>query len=530
MMNHETLVHCLSTSDARRMLAHGRRLGLEKECLRVNATTGLSLRPHPAAFGAALTHPYITTDYSEALLEFVTPPLNSIKEALLFIDELSAFAHRGLGEDMLWANSMPCVVKNDDSIPVARYGSSNLGRMKTIYRLGLGHRYGRSMQTIAGIHFNYSLSEEWFAMLRDLEACNDEPLPAFRSRRYMDLIRNLLRLAWLIPYLFGASPAICKNFIDSSEGLLYFDDNTLFQPDANSLRMGNIGYQNNLESKIGNHVSYNSLAEYIQALHHAVTTPHAHYQTIGVKVNNDYRQLNANILQIENEHYASLRPKRVCGKEEMLLPALAQRGVDYIELRSLDLCSSTPAGMDQQQLAFLEMLCLYCLLTESEKISGGEEQTINYNEITVAHHGRQNNLMLLRADNKQQQLSAWGEDLCAGMAAVCDLLGSACNDSIYQQSLAHYRQLFSRPQQTPAALMLDEMRAKHEGFSEFVWRHSAQHNQYYKNFHLPAERIAELEKVAADSIAEQNRVEAQQQLPFDEYLKRYYQQLERLQQ
>ena len=527
-MDNEALVKRLRAGDAQRALAEGRRLGLEKESLRVNEETGLSQKPHPQAFGSALTHPCITTDYSEALLELVTPPLNSIDAALLFLEELSAFVHQGLDGDMLWANSMPCVVKNDDSIPVARYGPSNPGRMKTIYRLGLGHRYGRSMQTIAGIHFNYSLSAEWFALLREVEGRENEGLGEFRSRRYLDCIRNLRRVAWMIPYLFGSSPAICRNFIDTSGALLHFDGNTLFQPHACSLRMGNIGYQNNLESKIGNRVSYNSLAEYIRGLRHAVTTPHADYQKIGVKAGGQYRQLNANILQIENEHYATLRPKRVCGKEEMLLPALAQRGIDYIELRSLDLCGFTPAGMSKRQIAFLEMLFLYCLLNDSEKISEADEQTITRNEITVAHYGRQKNLMLLKSRRRRQSLAAWGLETCERMAAVCELLSDACDDAVYRRSLDYHRQLFSRPRQTPSARMLDEMRARHESFSEFVWRRSLDNKRHYENYPLPGARAREFKKMASDSVAEQVRIEEREQLPFDEYLRRYYEQLDRL--
>lgn len=527
-MDYETLISRLSATNVRRTMIAGRRVGLEKESLRINVETGLAQTPHPAVFGSALTHPYVTTDYSEALLELVTPPLGSPEAALSFLDELNVFVHQGLDEEMLWANSMPCVVKNDDSIPVARYGASNVGRMKTIYRLGLGYRYGRSMQTIAGIHVNYSLSKEWFTRLREIENGGRETPSAFRSRRYMDMIRNLLRLAWVIPYLFGASPAICRNFIDTTGTLSYFDDNTLFQPCACSLRMGDIGYQNNLESKVGNRVSYNSLAEYIHGLHHAVTTPHAAYQNIGVEVGDQYRQLNANVLQIENEHYASLRPKRVCGKEEMLLPALAAHGVDYVELRSLDLCSLRPLGMNDKQIAFLEMLCLHCLLADSPKISSSEEEIIRHNETTVAHYGRQKDLMLVQTKNDRQRLSEWGLTLCEQMTAVCDLLDGACTGTLYRQSLSHHRELFRQPAQTPSARMLDEMHANREGFSEFVWRRSVQNHQYYKQRQLPEARMAELKKIAADSVQEQIAIEEKDRLPFDEYLRQYYQQLEKL--
>src|SRR5690606_26320346 len=134
---------------------------------RVTLDGRLSRRPHPTALGSALTHPYLTTDYSEALLEFVTPPQPANWQTLDFLCELHAFVHRHLDDARLWPPSMPCIVNANQEIPIARYGSSNLGMMKTVYRRGLGHRYGRAMQAIAGIHFNYSPPAEFWHACRE---------------------------------------------------------------------------------------------------------------------------------------------------------------------------------------------------------------------------------------------------------------------------------------------------------------------------------------------------------------------------
>ncbi|MBA1330237.1 glutamate--cysteine ligase, partial [Candidatus Endoriftia persephone str. Guaymas] len=168
---------------------------------------------HPEALGAPLTHPYITTDYSEALTEFITPPLQQRDAVLEFLRDAQKFVYDRLeGDEILWATSMPCVVEGGCTIPIARYGSSNAGLMKTVYRRGLGHRYGRVMQVIAGVHFNYSLPEAFWPGYQTLEGGKGD-LQGFISEAYFGLIRNLQRFGWLVPYLFGASPAICKSFL-----------------------------------------------------------------------------------------------------------------------------------------------------------------------------------------------------------------------------------------------------------------------------------------------------------------------------
>ena len=62
--------------------------GIEKESLRVDPTGHLAMTPHPRALGSTLTHPSITTDYSEALLEFITAPSASIDRVLDELDEI----------------------------------------------------------------------------------------------------------------------------------------------------------------------------------------------------------------------------------------------------------------------------------------------------------------------------------------------------------------------------------------------------------------------------------------------------------
>ena len=336
--------------------------GLEKESLRVAEDGKISQLPHPPRLGSALTHPYITTDYSEALLELITPPLTPGSAALDFLRDIHQFVYQTVDNEMLWASSMPCIVTGEASIPIAQYGSSNPGVMKTVYRKGLAYRYGKMMQVIAGVHYNFSYSPAFWQRFAEIDgvATVDQ---SYINQQYFAMIRNLQRYGWIVAYLFGASPAVCRSFIDGPNvGLEEYDPYTYYQPYATSLRLGDIGYQNHKEGESGVKANYDSIDTYVNSLRCAINTPYDKYAKFGVKVDGEYRQLNANILQIENEYYSSVRPKQVTqSREEGALSALDKRGVKYVELRSLDLNVFEPSGISQTQTYFLEVFCLFCL-------------------------------------------------------------------------------------------------------------------------------------------------------------------------
>jgi len=366
------------------------RTGLEKESLRVSPDGRLSQTAHPSVLGAALTHPWITTDYAESLLELITPPQERATQALDFLLNVETFVYQQLDQELLWTTSMPCVLAGEDDIRIAEYGSSNAGRMKHIYREGLAWRYGKAMQVIAGIHFNYSIDDAFWQPWQQVQGDTGE-LRTFRDAQYMGLVRNLQRYGWLIIYLFGTSPAICKSFLGGRtppEGMEAFNAYTLYEPFGTSLRMGNIGYTNSKENKTGVKVCYNTLESYVSSLRHAIATPCAEYAEIGVKVDGEYRQLNANILQIENEYYSTVRPKQPLQGFEKPSDALEKRGIAYVELRSIDVNAFHPAGLTHQQLFFLEVFMHFCLLQDSPLVSAEEFAAINQNQMLTAHRGR----------------------------------------------------------------------------------------------------------------------------------------------
>lgn len=495
-------------------------VGLEKESLRVNSDGQIAQTAHPSALGSALTHPYITTDYSEALLEFITPPFHEIDEALGFLRDLQQFVYNRLDNELLWSTSMPCVVAGESDIPIAYYGESNAGRMKTVYRRGLGYRYGRVMQVIAGVHFNYSFSDAFWQALQQLEG-DDRLLQDYISDRYFDLLRNLLRVGWLIPYLFGASPAVCKSFLGGKESSLEsFDAHTFYEPFATSLRMGDIGYQNNKENETGIKANYDSLNDYVESLSCAISTPCPEYEAIGVKVDGEYRQLNANILQIENEYYSTVRPKQLLQGHEKPSLALKKRGVRYIELRSLDVNAFDPLGINAAQLHFVEALLLYCLLNDSTPITPQERLEIDQNEMQVAHRGREADLILKRC-GKEITLRQWAREICEGMEPVCDLLDSNTSRKPYRQALERQRRLVDNPDLTPSARMLAEMRSGKESFFEFARRKSLEHQWYFAELPVNAERERMLVEQAARSLQKQKDVEAADCIDFDQFLEEY---------
>lgn len=520
----DTLIKRLSNANPGTLLAN-RRVGLEKESLRVTEDALLAKTPHPEALGAALTHPYITMDFSEALLEFITPPLESNTVALDFMADIHTLVAQHLDNEILWAGSMPCITKGETDVPLAYFGTSNAGMMKTIYRSGIGYRYGKTMQTIAGVHYNYSFAPElWPALIEFCGITGDER--DARDTLYMRMLRNVLRSGWIIPFLFGSSPAICRTFVDTPERFQTFDASTLYYPNATSLRMGNIGYQNNQEVEAGILTSYNSLREYALSLKRAIETPFERYQRIGIKVDGAYRQLNDHLLQIENELYVTARPKRATkGSMEMPLLALMRNGIEYIELRSLDVLTHSPTGVMRAQLDFIEAWLTFCLLDSDSPIDNDEMEDIDLNEVLVAHEGRNPDLTL-RLNGKKTSLRDAGLDLCARMTDVCGLLDDAHQCSDYTDTLNRQRDLFVHPGHTPSARMLEEMRTRQESYIEFMQRVSCLAHDEHLQRDITAGQKRMFDDATRASVRKQEKLEQSDTQSLDEYIATYFAGLE----
>ncbi|MES9874861.1 MAG: glutamate--cysteine ligase [Candidatus Sedimenticola sp. 6PFRAG7] len=504
-------------------LLGGGAIGLEKESLRVSPEGGIAQTPHPHVLGAALTHPYITTDYSEALTEFITPPFEDVADALDFLRDTQKFVYQSLDDEVFWSTSMPCVLAGGANIPIARYGSSNAGTMKTVYRRGLGHRYGRVMQVIAGVHFNFSLDPEIWPVLHELDGTHCE-LRHYVDAAYFGLTRNLQRYGWLIPYLFGASPAVCKSFLSGKPTQLQeFDRSTYYEPFATSLRMGDIGYTNSKEKGVGIKACYNSLDAYVDSLTHAIETSSPVWEKIGVKVNGRYEQLNTNILQIENEYYSTVRPKQLLEGMEKPTHALKHRGVRYVELRSLDVNAFHPLGVSDEQLRFLKVFMLFCMLQESPPINLQEQREIDQNIGGAAHRGRDPGLFLSR-QGREIRLRDWARELLDAMSGISEMLDAAGEGDVYGSALELQRAAVEDPALTPSARMLAEMESQDEGFFHFARRMSLQHRDFFEGIELSAQRSGEFEQEASASHERQAEIEAADDVSFDVFLDDYLKQ------
>lgn len=507
------------TADAGIVLAGGRK-GIEKESLRVASDGLLSRQAHPPALGSALTNRYITTDFSEALLEFVTPAYRHTWEALRTICDIHQFTYENLGDELLWVSSMPCAIPADREIPLARYGQSNVGQMKTIYRRGLGYRYGRHMQTIAGVHFNYSLPESFWAQYADLLG-NSRNEGEFRSAHYLGLVRNVRRYGWIILYLFGASPALCKSFAaDGDLSMESFNNETWYEPYGTSLRMSDLGYNNQTQSRIN--IRLNDIDEYIRDLSAATRTPEPAYEKIGVKVDGEYRQLNANQLQIENEYYSSVRPKRVARSGERPTAALRRGGIEYVEVRSLDINIFDPCGINQNTMRFIEAFLIYCLLEESAPLDDLALDEAQHNQLATSRRGRDPSLKLRNAGTKVS-LADWSNELLDGVAAVAEIIDAGEEDGSYVAAVAAARELVHEPDATPSARVLADLRTEDCSFFEFALAAANKHRDYFAAIAgLSEARRAELHDEAGESLQRQKDIEAADDISLDEYLGKYF--------
>ena len=492
--------------------------GVEKESLRVGPDGMLALSDHPVALGSALTNKFITTDFSEALLEFITPAMASTWEALRCLCDIHQFTYVRLDDELLWTSSMPCRIPADDEIPLARYGTSNVGQMKTIYRRGLGHRYGRHMQTIAGVHYNYSLPEQFWPVYREILRC-EQRAADFRSDQYLRMVRNFRRLGWIVLYLCGASPAMCKSFSGDAD-LSELNADTWYEPFATSLRMSDLGYSNQNQARIN--ISLNDLDEYIADLSAAIETPEPDYEDIGVKVDGEYRQLNTNLLQIENEYYSPIRPKRVAHSGERPTAALRRGGIEYVEVRSLDINVNDPAGINQNTMRFMEAFLVYCLLEDSPPFDAKAFAETQHNQTGTAKQGRDPAFRLQR-DGKEVALASWAGEILDKVLGIAELIDASEGGDSYSAATRLMQTVVAEPELTPSARILGELRSADCSFFEFAMSVARGHRDYFASIEpLSAERNELLAREASESLQRQAEIEASDTISLDEYLQGYF--------
>ncbi|MGH8800966.1 MAG: glutamate--cysteine ligase [Casimicrobiaceae bacterium] len=497
--------------------------GVEREGLRVLDDGSLATTPHPVALGAALTHPHITTDFSESQLELITGVHPEAAACVAELTELHQYAYRQIGDEVIWTSSMPCRLPDDEAIPIGRYGRSNLGRIKTVYRTGLAYRYGRRMQAISGIHYNFSLPLAAWDRLRDLGAefgstgvTGLDADDGYRSAAYFALIRNFRRESWLPLYLFGTSPAVCRCFVEGRRhDLATLGEQTFHLPHATSLRMGPLGYQSQAQASM--HVSYNSLASYASSLLHGLTEQWPAYERIGIRDGDQYRQLATTLIQIENEFYGSIRAKRRIRRGERPLHALMDRGVEYIEVRNLDVDPYTPEGIGATTMRFLDAFLLRCLLSESPDDHPAEIAEIAGNQFVVAERGRQPGLRLRRGGS-EVALAAWGAEIVDGCEPIAAALDAACGGRSHRDALAEARHRLADSRETPSARALREIREEHhDSYHRFALDRSLANRAAVLALPTNAAIRDRYDAMARTSLDAQRELEAADRISFEAY-------------
>ncbi|ARP88040.1 glutamate--cysteine ligase [Bordetella genomosp. 9] len=510
----------LARLDANRELLARTLRGIEKEGLRVDAGGHLASTPHPAALGSALTHERITTDYSEALLELITGTHDNVAGLIGELEDVHRFVYANLDGELIWNQSMPAALPDEADIPIAWYGTSNTGMLKHVYRRGLAYRYGKTMQCIAGVHYNFSLDDRIWPLL-ELPGGNDQDR---RSAGYIALIRNFTRYSWLLMYLFGAAPALSKDFLRGrSHPLQTLDADTLYLPYATSLRMGDLGYQNKAQSQLK--PCYNDLSTFLQRLHAAVTMPWPAYEAIGTHRDGQWVQLNTNILQIENEYYSSIRPKRATGRCERPITALAERGVQYVEVRCLDIDPFQPVGIAAETSRFVDAFLLFCAASDSpffDEQGFCSRSADNFSR--VVNEGRKPGLELAR-DGKAIALRVWGKELLDRILPYAEVLDAAYGGQAYRQAVAAQAVKLDETDATPSARLLEDLRRTGASFLQYTLEQSRRHAEALRATPLPADKTAAYNAMARDSLQAQAAIEASDTVDFDTYVLRYHQAL-----
>jgi glutamate--cysteine ligase len=499
----------------------GIRHGIERETLRINPDGGLAQSPHQQALGSALTHEFITTDFSESLLEFITPPEVSVQKTIGQLNDVHKFAVSNMGDERLWPMSMPCFIENQDAIPIANFGSSNVGKMKTLYRVGLKNRYGSMMQAISGVHFNFSLPDEFWQQWLDktsAEKANKDTI----SAAYFALIRNYRRFCWLIPYLYGASPAICGSFIKGKKTVLPFEKlgcGTYYLPYATSLRMSDLGYTNSAQS--GLNICYNHVDSYIASLRAAINQPSLDFQKYAGKKEGEYQQLNANVLQIENELYSPIRPKQPTQSLEKPSEALDKRGVSYVEVRALDVNPFSAIGIEENQFYFLDVFLMYCVTKPSGLMDEQQYHETEVNLSTVVVQGRDPDLKL--SNEKQSiSLSSWALQLFSDMKEVALVLDQANNTTHYSVALELEKQKILKPSLTPSAKILEQLISQQCDNGALGLNLAEDYKQQLIGSDYQFMNAKELAEHATLSIEKQRVIEQQDNISFDDFLSSYF--------
>ena len=444
--------------------------------------------------------------YKRQLIELVTPTFNSVDEAYEFLLDLHIFTANAMESDeVLWSNSMPCFVGDESEIRVAEYGSSNIGKLKNIYRKGLRVRYGSIMQCVAGIHYNFSIDDD------SLRLFTEDLSRETKSDIYLGLIRNFKRNFWFLLYFFGASPIFDKSFVSGrNHSIKKINKSDFYQEYATSLRMSEVGYQSYHQKALD--IKYNSLDSFIESLKKGIFEEYEVFKSLGLyDENNERQQISSGILQIENELYDSIRPKRKGASETRPIELLSSEGIEYVEVRGIDLSPNTLTGISKSEMRLLDVFLIHCLITESESVSQSEYDEMNKNYETAIHSG----------SNLEQKLSFNGLELSIRnkISNISDellMIAKELNsvDPEFEKSVSDCLNMENKSRQ-----LLNKILGSNNSFTENILQESINKMNSLKGAKLKNETILENERFK--SVELHKEMEAKKGVELNKYVEQY---------
>ena len=413
--------------------------GLEKENVRVDKDGKLALTPHPKEFGDKLKNPYITIDFSESQLEMITPSFDSIEKAYTFLENIHDIVSTSLEKEYLWPQSIPPILPNEEHIPIGDFHGEN-GESYKKYREHLAEKYGKKFHLLSGIHYNFSFSDEFLEKLYNevYDGANFEDLKSFKNYTYLKIARNYLRYGWFIIYLLGASSPIHETYKkECIEKMSPLQDDSYYFEHTLSFRNGVCGYKNAGEI----YVSHKSLSDYVSDIN---------------------RLVDKNILHGAKEYYSPIRLKSK--NKTKILDSLEKDGVEYLELRSIDLNPFSRIGVDISDLEFVHLFIVYLLLKEENN----EFEKTDYkrsirNQELLATQGRDKELLLNKCENTLITARNWAEEILDEMMMHFEELGIL--DEKYRKIIKFQRDKIENEDKHYIGRLLKGI--KEEGFINF---------------------------------------------------------------
>lgn len=486
--------------------------GIEREALRIKKNGSFSDISHPKSLGAPLTHQWITTDFSENLLEFITPTSNSINYLLNFLTDLHSFVAYKINSERIWPFSIPYLYDRSTNIKIAEYGTSNIAKIKTLYRQGLKSRYGDLVNTISGVHYNFSLPKIFWKSQK-IYSNKD-----YVSSGYLNLIRNYYRFGWIIPFLFGSSPAISKHFLKNKVPCFKKNkENILYLPWSTSLRLSDIGYTST--SIIDLNIMFNDLESYVKTLYKAIHTPSDKFLNIGLRDKNGVlQQINTNILQMESELYTQIRPKRNIKNGERLLDKLQKKGIEYVEIRSLDINPFSPIGINKNQILLLDLFLIWCALVKAPKMNKKKFSLVMKNWKKIIFEGRKpNQKIYVNEKYEKKTIIEIATKIFRDLKKIAIILDKQSQNTQYQQVCKKIMPLFYNPELTYSGQFLKffiEKGIEKTGLNLANKYHNKLINYFPFNHHKDM-----LEKETICSIEKKSQIEKNEKIKFEDYFK-----------